>query len=1070
QVSRAFDFHGPALKVNTACSSSLYAVHLAVQSLLSGESDIALAGGIQINLTENGFRAFDVAGLLKQGEPATPFGEGKSGLVPGEGGAVVVLKRLQDALDDGDQVMGVIKATATNNDGPSLSGTAPNPNGQIALLQEIYRKHRLTLNDLDYIEAHAAGTAIGDGIELGALQTVRENQTPAVNGERKQIPLGSAKTYFGHTLSASGITSLVKVLAGFASHRLPATVVNYPVSRRLDFDDSGFVPLQQCIPWERQQVSSARRVGINSLGLGGTNVHAIVEDFHSAVPVASPAVQQLPAMVSIGGATPDHLQARAGDLARKLGSEPLSLLRSSLLADQCSRYRRLLWGRDQQDLIRQLQAFNAAEVIPGPQQQPVVAFVYPGPGCQFKGMGRMFYDNVPAFRNALDTCHRLLLDHDFDLLGMMYGDIPAEQLLKIENNQPVVFAFSYALTEMMKHLGVRPDTVIGHSAGEYAAAVCAGMMTLEQGIACIRQRGLLMAATRRGAMAVVHGDKATVSEALAGYAGLLAIATTNAPRQITVSGDEKSLQQFVQQMQEQGIDATRLDIGCAAHTGYMQPAAEALARFMDGQQFAGAQLPLLSTSTLESLDRVSADYWAQQLVSPVQFEQAITLAARQGVDVFLELSPTSGLAFCIDQVLPEGSLQTVCSMALRGQEDFDHTLRSFNRLYGRGVNLALERLFEQPQSPCHLAPTYLNRRCWIDPQQNAVAPVRENVLRLTAQERQYGSDHLAAGKASAPFGVMLDILADELSLNEQQGLSGITFASPLWTEGQPVLQINRSGNAVCLETKQPDASQWNELLQGELMTPEPRIYTGMDLDGIRLRCQRELSPDQLYDQRAANGLEIGDSLRAMTSLVFNEREALVRLEDPSGNLPGRALQPALVDAAMQATSAFFQDQQGNATYLGFGIDHWVMYAGIQGSCYAYIRLRDSFGKAEVFTFDILFCSEQGELLSEMRGFSAKRAAAAPEPAAEQPEPERVSVTPAGSAVADTLYQLFSRHLNRPVTPEHADEAFSNMGINSIKAVKIAKEIQDAFGIRLPATLLFEAPDIQSLQKAIERRL
>lgn len=1077
QVSRIFDFHGPALKVNTACSSSLYAVHLAAQSLLSGESDMALAGGIQLNLTENGFKAFAVAGLLKQDQPATPFGEGKSGLVPGEGGAVVVLKRLKDAIADDDQVIGVLKASAANNDGPSLSGTAPNPNGQIALLQELYKKQQLTLNDLDYVEAHAAGTAIGDGIELGALQAVREFQSPGQDN-LKNIPVGSAKTYFGHTLSASGITSLVKVLAGFTANELPATVVDYPVSSRLDFAEGGFVALDQPQVWN--STGKARRVGINSLGLGGTNVHAIVEDFTIAPQSQSPvkadssdSVATLPAIVSVGGGTPAHVQSRANGLAAALSDQSHGLLRSSLLCHQRSRYRTLLWGENSADLIQQLTALKVSELTPRPQQKPRIAFVYPGPGCQFKGMGKMFYSHVPSFREALDRCHELLLAYDFDLLGMIYGDIDAGQLLKIENNQPVVFSFSYALTEMVKHLGLQPDLVIGHSAGEYAAAVCAGMMTLEQGIACIHQRGRLMAATRCGAMAVVHADKTVVSAALASYAGLIAIATINSPHQITVSGDEKSIEQFIAAVEQRGIDATRLDIGCAAHTGYMQPAAEALARFMDEQAFVKAKVPMLSTSTLQSQYQVSADYWADQLVQPVQFESAVVQAARDGIDIFVELSPTSGLSFCMDQILPQERLQQISSIGLRGQENFDHTLRSLNGLYRRGVDLMLDRLFALPQSDVVLPPVYMKKAYWIQPRRSIPTGAETIGYPLNEQELRYGRDHVAAGKASAPFGVMLDILAYDLALNEQRALANITFASPLWTAGRPSVQVIKTDAQVSLQVASCDHPERLELLQAEVITPEPRVYSRIDLDLIRERCPRAIDPASIYAQREANGLRIGPSLRAMQHLVCNEKEALTRLQDPDINQAGRSLQAALVDAAMQATSAFFQDQQGDATYLGFGIDSWVIYAGIQGSCYAYIRLKDAYGEGEVFTFDIMFCDEDGVLLSEMRGFSAKRANAAVSQSMENPSQPSVPENTAEKAqidVADALYRLFSKHLNRPITGQEAEEAFSHMGINSIKAVKIAKDIQEHFGIKLPATLLFEAPNILALQKAIARRL
>ncbi|MET8480693.1 amino acid adenylation domain-containing protein [Streptomyces clavifer] len=648
RVSHVLDLDGPALAVDTACSSGLVALHLARRSLADGECDIAVVGGVNLHLTADGYRALEAAQALSPTGRSRAFSTAADGFVPGEGGAALVLRRLNDTRRDGDDVLAVVRGTAVNNDGTSLSLMAPNPLRQREAITRAYEVCGVDPASVTYVEAHGTGTAVGDPIELRSLA----HAFPARPDGRPRL-LGSVKTNVGHLLNAAALPSLVKVVLALGHGRLPASLHHTPPSPALG--RAGFALVTETGAWPSD---GPRRAGVNAFGFGGTNAHAVVE--------------QAPARPAAHGPRDDpggpHLLTLSADSAPGLdawASRLLAHLRDHPELDEGDVSRAAATARDEGshrlavvadgDLPERLAAAVAsgddrlAGVAHGRvSNRPRTVFLFPGQGALRPAQGRALYATAPVYRDTLDEASAQVgAVHGRQLTSWCVdAGVDARAQAATEVAQPLLVAHGVALARQLLAWGVRPDALVGHSVGELAAACAGGMLTLADTLAFAVERGRLMGvSTPPGAMVAVRGaDEEEVAALVAAAAGELAVAAYNGEGRLVLSGSPDAVARAVERLSARGAAVRALDVTRAFHSPLMQPIAHDLAEAARALEGATGGPPVMSTLTADWLPRLGPDHWREHALRPVLFGRAVTRLLDEGYDTFVELGSPGSLA------------------------------------------------------------------------------------------------------------------------------------------------------------------------------------------------------------------------------------------------------------------------------------------------------------------------------------------------------------------------------------------------------------------------------------------
>jgi phthiocerol/phenolphthiocerol synthesis type-I polyketide synthase E len=633
---------GPAVTVQTACSTSLVAVHLAVQALLAGDCDLALAGGVTVRVPHpDGDPGDD--GVLSRDGRCRPFDAAGSGTVSSDGVGVVALKRLDDALADGDAVHGVILGSAVTNDGAAKVGfAAPGVPGQSAAIRAAQLVAGVAAESIGYVEAHGTGTALGDPIEVRALSA-------AFAGPPGRCVLGSVKATIGHTDAAAGVTGLITALLALRHRRLPAVTHFTRAHPELDLVNSPFTVRPRPADWPAG--CGPRRAGVNSLGLGGTNAHVIVEE--APAPPERPEARG-PYLLPVSARTPEALRDTANRLAARLADSELDL-RDVAWTLQTGRrafaHRAYVVADSLPAAARLLPGVPGAEAAPGGRQ---VAFLFPGQGGQYAGMAHELYAAEPVFRAAVDACARLAApDLGYDLRDVLYPgpgtdpDQAAERLHSMTGCQPALFTIQYALAELWHSRGVRPAAVLGHSLGAYAAACIAGVLDLPDALRLVLARGRLLDRLPDGAMLAVGLPEAALLPRLG---ETLSVAAVNSPDQCVVTGPAAAVEVLRERLAADGTDVRPLRISAAAHS----PLADALlgeyAAVVATVRLRPPTMPWVSDRTgsfVTAAEATDPAYWTGHLRDTVRFSEALGTLLGAGPHALLELGPgrtLSGLA------------------------------------------------------------------------------------------------------------------------------------------------------------------------------------------------------------------------------------------------------------------------------------------------------------------------------------------------------------------------------------------------------------------------------------------
>lgn len=703
RVAHQFDFRGPALAVATACSSSLVAVHLACQSILNGESDIALAGGSSLRVPHRVGYWYEQGSMVSPTGKCRPFDVRSDGTIFGSGVGVVVLKALQDAVDDGDHIHAVIRSSALNNDGSTkMTYAAPNALGQAEVIAEAHAIAGVDASTIGYIESHGTGTPLGDPIEIEGLR-----QAFDLSEETRSDPcyVGSVKSNIGHLETAAGIAGLIKAILCLEHKAIPPTLHYTSPNPELHIDRGPFRIRSQDGPWETDGI---RRAGVSSFGVGGTNAHIVLEE--APAPQLAPQTRSGPQVLVLSAKTQESLaQSRAAladELAVTSDADGFSLPDAAytLTRRRKDPIRLAAVVHDQQDASAVLAAAETDSVFIGQAVPDAdasgerVAFLFPGQGAQHIGMARGLHDSEPVFARHFDECATAFSDEmGYDLRAEIFDGV-GRNLEHTDRAQPALFTVEYALAKLIQSYGVEPSIMAGHSIGEYPAATIAGVFDLETAVKVVSMRARLMHAAPRGVMVAVALSPQAIAEHLTADVDL---ATINDPGSSVVAGSEEAIRTFQAGLAEKGIVARRVRTSHAFHSRLMDPVVGEFTAFLSGMTLHEPQIPLLSNitgATMSAAEATNPGTWARQIRATVRFADELDVLLADPNRVLIEVGPGGTLTSSAGRH-PRWSERHRAVRLMRHQaqnrSDHDTFLLALGQLWAADVDIDLSPAWTQ---------------------------------------------------------------------------------------------------------------------------------------------------------------------------------------------------------------------------------------------------------------------------------------------------------------------------------------------------------------------------------------
>ncbi len=1009
RVSYLLGLQGPSVTLDTACSSSLVAVHLACQSLRSGECNLALAGGVSLMLIpDNNITLCRTRALSPTGRCKT-FDADADGFARGEGCGTIALKRLSDAIADGNPILAVIRGSAVNQDGRSNGLTAPNGPAQQAVLREALANAGVKPHQVSYVEAHGTGTPLGDPIEVSSLAAVLgEGRSP-----NHPLALGSVKTNIGHLESAAGVAGLIKVVLAMQHQQIPPHLHFQKLNPYISWGNLPISIPTELTPWNS---GTERRIaGVSSFGFSGTNAHVILEE--------APLLPTEPALVSVKdyllplsaknpAALLDMAQAYRAFLPGK--TNLLDIAYTTSLRRPHHKHRIALVGQSIEQLTAALDAFVEGESHPNlvpsnPHSDDLsgLVFVFSGQGAQWIGMGRQLLAQEPVFRETIQECDRILksLTH-WSLLQELAAPENISRLQDTEVAQPAILAIQVALTALWRSWGIEPAAVVGHSLGEITAAYVAGVFTLETALRIVVQRASLMQqATGKGKMAAIGMPWQELKPWLEEFPGL-AIAAINSPTSTVVAGDATALESLCQILQAQEIFCRLLRVNYAFHCPQMQPYSEELVNLLAGLQPQVAQLPLFSTVTGTSSQGRDWDaaYWGRNMRSPVQFSQAIENLVYEGYTYFVEVSPHPVLSQNIQECLQhKGKAGIVLASMHRERQERYFLLSELGRLYTLGYQPRWQAFYPENRR-CVLLPTYpwQHQRYWLEgsnslpPRKTSQQPLLGEALpslahlpemriwqtQLDLRSLPYLNDHRVQGVMVLPGSAYVEMVLAAAA--EIFGAGKHTLEVLHFQQGLFIPEAETQTLQICLQPgNTPDTlnfdcysrpginpqTKWRHHASGTVRRGDGEITPTIPatVAEIQARCQEVISGTQHYQQMAEQGLLYGASFQGVEQIWRREGEALGRIHLPASlhaEIAHYQIHPVILDACFQvialATPLANPDAEAEGAYLPVRLDKLRLYQQPDTTgLWVHLQLKPVV-ETDAFAAELVLFNDQGQ--------------------------------------------------------------------------------------------------------------
>ena len=770
RVAYKMNLRGPAVTVQTACSTSLVAVCNACQSLLSYECDVALAGASAAVFPQCHSFIHEEGGMIAPDGHCRPFDARAGGTLFSDGAGIVVLKRLDDAIAAGDNVLAVIKGFAVNNDGTDKAGfSAPSVNGQAEVIRMAQELAGFSPDSISYVEAHGTATPLGDPIEVAALTEAFRNGT-----ERTQFcGIGSVKSNIGHLDVAAGVAGLIKTVLALKHETLPPTLHFEKPNPEIDFENSPFYVVDRLSKWKR--TDAPRRAGVSSFGIGGTNAHVVLEEAPER-----PATQPDPRgrhLFVWSAKTQESLDASTSNLASYLQSAGAVNLADVAYTLQTGRrelaQRRAIVCRDAADAVAALEDPSSRRVSTGTADAAGagVVFLFPGQGSQRVGMGRELYEHEPIFRETLDGCAEVLRNKiGLDLRDLLYPEPQKEQwaedrLVQTRYTQPALFAVEYSLAQLWRNYGVEPAAMIGHSVGEYVAACLAGVFSLEDALQVIAERGRLIQQLPGGSMLAVLAAAADVAPRLG---GALSLAAVNGPALCVVAGPDEEIATLEADLGARGLTTRRLRTSHAFHSSMMDPALEPLEEVLQAIPLHQPKIPFISNVTgawADGDEVTKPGYWVRHVRQAVRFADGADELLREK-QIFLEVGPGATLSTLMRQQQGSLSARVVAgSLPARSNaaSEIEAVFEAAGRLWVNGVSLDWEGFHAGRERRRTSLPTYAfeRKRYFIQPKplEDADKKRSDKVLTIPSRLSAERGEKQPVAKPAAPS---IDVLRTKL--------------------------------------------------------------------------------------------------------------------------------------------------------------------------------------------------------------------------------------------------------------------------------------------------------------------
>ncbi|MBN9687246.1 MULTISPECIES: type I polyketide synthase [unclassified Corallococcus] len=739
RVSYELDLTGPAMTVQSACSTSLVALHLACQSLLAGECDLALAGGVSIRTPQLGAHRNQEGGILAPDGRCRPFDVNAAGTAVGNGVGMLVLKRLADAVADRDTIRAVVLGTALNNDGGAKTGfAAPSVQGQAAVIREALSVAGVAPSDVSYVEAHGTGTALGDPIEVAALKQVFQGVSPGACG------LGGVKSNFGHLDAAAGVAGVIKTVLSMEHRTLPPTLNFTKPHPMLELEGSPFQVVGSTRAWDGPL---PLRAGVTALGIGGTNAHVVLQEAPALPETDAP--RRGEEVLLLSAKTEGALERMTAALAERVQGASGAWLADVAHTLQVGRarfpWRRFVVVRQGEDAAALMEGRPSAGADAPPRIRTVfdegesrgVAFLFPGGGAQRVNMGEAFL-REPAFRAAIDRCAELLRGpmgadlRDILFAGPERFDAAARELDRPLWSQPALFVCDWALAQLWLSWGVKPEALLGHSLGEYVAACLAGVFTLEEALGLVVARGRLMEAMPPGGMVSVLAPVAQVSEVVG---PAVSVAAINGPETCVLSGPLPELEAAEQALTSRGIEHKRVRYARAAHSSMMEPSLEGFAREVARVKLRAPSLPVVSSLTgrwLQEREATSPDYWVRHLRHTVRFSDALGCLLESGDRALIEVGPGTTLTALARQHPARKKQPVLATLPTKGDAP-GSALSALGEAWAAGVDVDWEHLRDGERRRRVDLPTYSFDREHYSLDDAAPSPVPRDAMAARAK-------------------------------------------------------------------------------------------------------------------------------------------------------------------------------------------------------------------------------------------------------------------------------------------------------------------------------------------------
>lgn len=1027
RLSYTLGLRGPCIAVDTACSSSLVAVHLASQSLRQGECRMALAGGVNLLLRPHAQIVMCKAHILSPSGRCRTFDAAADGIVRSDGCGVVALKRLSDAVADGDRVWAVIRGSAINQDGPSSGITVPNKQAQEQVIRDALASAGVDALQVGYVEAHGTGTPLGDPIEISALAA-----TLCRGRSREQaLRVGSVKSNIGHTEAAAGIAGLIKVVLALYHGEIPPHLHLKSRTPHVPWADLPMEVSTMPVPW----TGADRVAGVSSFGASGTNSHVIVsahDRSHDEAQVENER-REGDALLVLSARNAGALKQLAHEYREFLlesSGELQDIVYSAGTRRSHHEHRLAVVGATHQEIARCL-----AEVVEGQEpsgvamgrrcgpHRPKIAFIFPGQGSQWLGMGRELLATDASFRSAMKDCDAAIArETGWSVLAELEASPEHSRLGSIDVVQPVLFAMAVSLAALWRSWGVSPDAVIGHSMGEVAAAHVAGALDLSDAAAIICRRSrLLRRVSGQGVMAVVELDQEQARECLQGHEDRVSVAVSNSPRSTVLSGEPAAIAEILRALEAREVFCRRIKVDVASHSPQMDPLRSDLLAALKGLKPKAGDIPIYSTVDGEVSSGVDfdAEYWTRNLREPVQFARMVQALLDAGYDGFVEVSPHPILLPAVNEMLARattGEGQVAVPSLRRDHEQRVIMLESLGSLYRLGCFVDWNGLCPDGGRFVSL-PTYpwQRERYWPERASGSrrrsgtgggahpllgtklpVAALTDTYIYehdLSTMTTPYLTDHriygavtlpgacygemaLAGGRRIWPWGglVVEDLRVHELQVVPESDFCHLQIVFRVIDGDSATFNVSVSSN----EETSTERATWVELATGSV---RPYSSSGSGEEDVKRRNAahaeirehhgEKMDGREFYAILAARGMSFGPAFRGVREIWRGDGEALGRIEvAPESAALGddHEAHPMLLDACLQVLAAAVPRAADSGFAFARSIAELRVHAPLDGALWSHARFRTERDEPlKGFAGDVTITNDAGEVLAEAIG-------------------------------------------------------------------------------------------------------